>query len=236
MPYLLLLVSLLVIGFTSLVSVPGSPFLINGMTQADISNMFPSAITPAGITFSIWSLIYLSWIVAGIYVAFFEKKKTEKRTLIAFSSAILLTGFWLIPWGNLWIGTSLIVMLVLLGVLKYTFHRTRQAHVLVRGSVELTLGWINIATIANVTVWLLSIGYTGGGIPDRYWAIGILGIAMILTMWYQLKYRAYLISLVFIWAMFGEWLAHPAIEQRLAVIVYASVIGFMMLIKFLKKK
>ncbi len=236
MKYILLLTSLIVIGFTSLVSIPGSQFLINGMTQADISNMFPSAITPAGITFSIWSLIYLSWIVAGIYVAFFEKKKTEKRTLIAFSSAILLTGFWLIPWGNLWIGTSLIVMLVLLGVLKYTFHRTRQAHVLVRGSVELTLGWINIATIANVTVWLLSIGYTGGGIPDRYWAIGILGIAMILTMWYQLKYRAYLISLVFIWAMFGEWLAHPAIEQRLAVIVYASVIGFMMLIKFLKKK
>ena len=235
MPYLLL-VSLLVIGFTSLVSIPGSPFLINGMTQADISNMFPSAITPAGITFSIWSLIYLSWIIAGVYIAFIEKKKTEKRTLIAFSSAILLTGFWLIPWGNLWIGTSLIVMLVILGVLKYTFHRTRQAHVLVRGSVELTLGWINIATIANVTVWLLSIGYTGGGIPDRYWAIGILGIAMILTMWYQLKYRAYLISLVFIWAMFGEWLAHPAIEQRLAVIVYASVIGFMMLITFLKKK
>ncbi len=236
MKYILLLTSLIVIGFTSLVSIPGSPFLINGMTQADISNMFPSAITPAGITFSIWSLIYLSWIVAGIYVAFFEKKKTEKRTLIAFSSAILLTGFWLIPWGNLWIGTSLIVMLVILGVLKYTFHRTRQAHVLVRGSVELTLGWINIATIANVTVWLLSIGYTGGGIPDRYWAIGILGIAMILTMWYQLKYRAYLISLVFIWAMFGEWLAQPAIEQRLAVIVYASVIGFMMLITFLKKK
>ena len=198
--------------------------------------MFPSAVTPAGITFSIWSLIYVSWIIAGIYVAFFEKKKRDKNALIAFSSAILLTGFWLIPWGNLWIGTSLIVMIVLLGVLKYTFHRTRQAHVLVRGSVELTLGWINIATIANVTIWLLSIGFTGWGIPEMYWAIAILGIAMLLTMWYQWRYHAYLISLVFIWAMFGEWLAHPAIDQRFAVGFYASSIALMMLITFLKKK
>ena len=72
--YLLLIISLLTIGFTSLVSIPSSPYLIGGMTQADISNMFPSAITPAGVTFSIWSLIYLSWIVAGVYVAFFQKK------------------------------------------------------------------------------------------------------------------------------------------------------------------
>lgn len=63
MHFLLLLISLLTIAFTSLVSIPGSPYLIGGMTQADISNMYPTAITPAGITFAIWSVIYLSWII-----------------------------------------------------------------------------------------------------------------------------------------------------------------------------
>jgi hypothetical protein len=61
--YLLLITALITIGLTSLVSIPGSPYLIGGMTQADISAMFATAITPAGVTFSIWSVIYLGWLI-----------------------------------------------------------------------------------------------------------------------------------------------------------------------------
>ena len=68
MKYILLIIALITIGFTSLVSIPGSPYLIGGMTQADISNMFSTSITPAGITFAIWSIIYLSWILSGLVV------------------------------------------------------------------------------------------------------------------------------------------------------------------------
>jgi translocator protein len=64
MRYLLLITALITIGLTTLMSVPGSPYLIGGMTQADISAMFSTAVTPAGFTFAIWSLIYLSWILA----------------------------------------------------------------------------------------------------------------------------------------------------------------------------
>ena len=162
MHYLLLIVSLLTIGFTTLVSVPGSQYLIGGKTQADISNMFPSAITPAGITFSIWSVIYLSWIIAGIYIGFFQKKgSVAPKTLAMFSLAIALTAVWLVPWGYIWIGTALAIMIIILGLLKYTFHHTRTSHPTIKYSVELTLGWINIATVANVTIWLLSLGFTG---------------------------------------------------------------------------
>lgn len=111
MKYILLITSILVIGFTSLMSIPSSPYLINGMTQADISNMFSSSVTPAGITFAIWSLIYLSWIIAGVYIAFFQREKSQKNIILTFSIAIILTAIWLIPWGYIWIGTSLVVML-----------------------------------------------------------------------------------------------------------------------------
>jgi hypothetical protein len=216
MHFLLLITSLIVIGFTSLVSIPGSPYLIGGMTQADISAMFPSAITPAGITFSIWSIIYFSWIVAGVYVAFFQKKKEgiTPKALITFSLAIALTAVWLVPWGYIWIGTALIVMIGILLLLKYTFHHTRDAHPVLKYSVELTLGWINIATVANITIWLMSIGFTGGGVAPVYWAIGVLALALGLTLYYQLRYRAYIISLVFLWTMIGEWIAHESPLQR----------------------
>jgi hypothetical protein len=180
--------------------------------------MFPSLITPAGITFSIWSVIYLSWILAGLVLSGlpitpFTKKYTpkilpylreshiSKTAILTFSLAISLTGIWLIPWGNLYIGTALVVMIVILGLLKYTFHHTRSASPLVRSSVELTLGWINIATVANITIWLLSLGFTGGGIPEIYWAIGVLGLALLLTAYYQCRYHTYIISLVFLWTL-----------------------------------
>ena len=74
--------------------------------------------------------------------------------------AILLTGIWLVPWGYNMIGIALMIMLLLLGALKYAFHHSRDTHIIVRSSIELTLGWINIATVANITIWLISIGFT----------------------------------------------------------------------------
>lgn len=241
--FLPLLTSLLVIGFTTLVSIPGSPYLIGGMTQADISALYPTAITPAWLTFAIWSIIYLSWIVTGVYLAFFSKKSWavewvhhHKRIFLLYSLALLLTAVWLVPWGLQMIGTALIIILVLLGILKYVFHHTRKNPGLLHWSVELTLGWINIATVANVTVWLVSLGFTWGGIPEVYWAIGVLGLALILTAYYQCRYRAYIISLVFLWTMIGVWIAHPVLEERVAVAIYSFVTIVNILYSFMKKK
>lgn len=253
MKYIPFIVAIFTIGFTSLVSIPDSPYLIGGMTQADISNMFPSAITPAGITFAIWSIIYLSWILAGLVLSgilvtqftkryfpritpYLTDKETSKKAMIAFSVAISLTGVWLIPWGNLYIGVALIIMLMILGFLKYTFHLTRKSSWIVRSSVELTLGWINIASVANITIWLLSIWFTGWGISETYWAIGVLGLALLLTAYYQCRYKTYIISLVFLWTMIGEWIAHPILEQRVAVVIYSLVMVINMIISFQKRK
>lgn len=250
--FLPLITAILVIGFTVLVSVPGSPYLINGTTQADISNMFPTAITPAGITFAIWSVIYFSWILAGFVISGlpltpFTKKYTpklipylksdeSKKVKIGFSLAILLTALWLIPWGYQMIGTALIVMFLLLGVLKYIFSHTRKSSPLVKWSVELTLGWINIATVANITIWLVSLWFQGGAVPEIYWAIGVLGLALLLTAYYQCRYRAYIISLVFLWTLYGEWLAHPILEQRVAVVIYAIITIFNIMYSYSRKK
>lgn len=176
MKYLLLITSLITIALTSLVSIPGSPYLIGGKTQADISNMFATSVTPAGVTFAIWSVIYLSWILAGLALARFPityvTKKycpkivpaltdshTSGRILGLFSLAIALTFVWLIPWGNLYIGVALIIMLVIFVLLAYVFTLTRSSSLIVRSSVEITFAWIIMATALNVTVWIRSMGF-----------------------------------------------------------------------------
>ncbi len=235
MKYLFFIVVLVTIVFTTLVSIPGSPYLIGGMTQADISNLYPTAITPAGITFSIWSIIYLMWIITSVMIIL-KKIEITKKQSIFYSLSVLLTAFWLVPWGYQMMGTALILMLIILGSLKYTFHLTRKSHPVLRSSVELTLGWINIATVANITVWLISLGFTGWNIPEVYWAIGILWLALLLTTYYQCRYKTYIISIVFLWTMLGEWIAHPILEERVAVGIYCCVVIINMAYSYFKKK
>lgn len=176
MRFILLITALITIGLTSLVSIPGSPYLIGGKTQADISNMFATSVTPAGLTFAIWSVIYLSWILAGLVIArlpitrltkkYFPKivpyltdTHTSSKALGLFALAIALTFVWLIPWGNLYIGVALIVMLAIFALLAYVFSLTRSSSLVVRSSVDITFAWITMATALNITVWMRSMGW-----------------------------------------------------------------------------
>lgn len=253
--YLFLITALLVIGFTSLVSIPGSPYLIGGMTQADISAIFATAITPAGVTFAIWSVIYLSWIVAGAVVAGLSLTPLTKKLLnkdknspsrlagsplhrgaiLAFSLAIALTAVWLVPWGNIWIGTALIVMIAILVLLAYTFSRTREANIIVRSSIHLTFAWIIMATALNITVWMRYMNLPLGGVGDVYYAIFALGIVLLVVSELQCRYKSYIISGVFLWTLLWVYIAHPILEIRVAVIIYAITISIY-IIQFLRNK
>ena len=53
--FLVLAATLGVIGFNALASMG----YVNGVTPGEISDNYPTSITPAGYAFSIWSLIYL---------------------------------------------------------------------------------------------------------------------------------------------------------------------------------
>ena len=235
MKYLVLLIAVITIAWTSWLSVPYFGYPLGGYSQADISNMYPNAITPAGFTFSIWSMIYLSWLILGVSILL-KKTKISNKQALYFSLAIVLTGIWLVPWGYNMIGLSLIIMLVLLWVLKYVFHLTRESHPVLRQTVDLTIGWINIATVANITIYLVSLGFTGGNIPEIYWAIGILWVACLLTAYYQCRYHTYIISLVFLWTLFGVWVAHDSLDQRWAVLIFWLFTLLNMILSLYKKK
>lgn len=238
MRFLLLITAIITIGVTSLLSIPGSPYLIWGKAQADISNMFSTSVTPSGMTFAIWSLIYLSWIIAGIYIAFFQKwkKKIDDTSIVTFSLAIGLTAVWLFPWGNIWIGTALLVMLMILWLLAYTFSRTRDAQLSIRSSIEITLGWIIMATALNITVWIRYLGFDIGAPGALYYAIFALGTILIVVSYLQCRYKSYIISWVFLWTLLGVWMAHPILEERLAVGIYALVTIVNMGYSYYKKR
>jgi translocator protein len=217
-----LLVVIITIGFTSWVSVPYFGYPLGGMNQKDISDMYLSAITPAGFTFSIWSLIYLSWIVVWGMIAL-RKIEISRKESILFSSATGLTALWLIPWHYNIIWLSFAVMLVILSLLLLLFRQTCGASSIFRNTVDLFLGWIIIATLANFSAFLLSLGSTWGKPGDVYFLILFLGIWLIAISYLQCRHRAYVISGVYLWALLWVFMAHTSLEERVAVVIFALV-------------
>ena len=114
-------------------------------------------------------------------------------------------------------------MLAILGLLAYVFARTRTAHIIVMSSIELTLAWIIMATALNITVWMRYMGWSIGGPVDLYYAIGALGVLLLLVAYLQCRYRTYIVSAVFLWTLLGVYMAHPMMEQQVMVGIYALV-------------
>jgi hypothetical protein len=76
--YILLVSAIIATIFSALISI----IPIGLYNQAEVSAMLPTLFTPAPITFSIWSIIYLSWIALGIYEAFGKSWVSKNNTYI----------------------------------------------------------------------------------------------------------------------------------------------------------
>jgi translocator protein len=214
--YLFLFVALTTIGLTSYFSL----LPLNGNSQADISNRYITSITPAWYTFSIWSLIYLSWIILGVFLI---GKKAKHQEPLSFPLAVGLTALWLIPWHYEYIFTSFVLMLVILGLLLHAFFkqkyfRTKQY------SLELFLGWILVATIANLHIFLVA--YEFYFFPLIFTVLSLIA-GTIINLYFLISKRAFIPGFVFIWALFGIILGQDAaITQNISLFC----IGFITLL------
>ena len=92
-------------------------------------------------------------------------------------------------------------MLAIISLLAYVFMRTRSSHIIIRSSIDITLGWILMATALNITIWMRYIGWDIGGPADIYYAIAALGVILIIVSELQCRYRTYIISGVLLWTL-----------------------------------
>ena len=189
---------------------------INGLTAEEVSDKFYNLFVPAGFTFAIWGVIYLLLGIFVIYQALSiftgnrrELSYVRKLSYLFFTSCIL-NSIWLFAWHYLRIGLALIIMVLLLLNLILIYRRLRNHEVknerlgtLVRGAFSIYIGWITIATIANVSAWLVSIEWGGFGVSEVFWMIVVLIVATAIVLRFMFKYWDWLYGLVAVWAFFG---------------------------------
>ena len=152
---------------------------INGVTTGGVSDRYANLFTPAGLTFSIWGLICLlltAFVVYGWVAARGDRDSFSGGVGPWFFVSCLANSGWILAWHYRLLPLSLVLMLVLLGSLLAVYLRlgigltgvSRHERLLVHLPFSVYLGWITVATIANVAVLLVScLLYTSPSPRDR---------------------------------------------------------------------
>lgn len=188
---------------------------INNLTTGELSAFYPNLFVPAGLTFSIWAVIYALLFIYVIYGLVISAKGLSEnilntRTQLAFALTCLLNAAWILFWHYKLIFWSELVMLALLGSLIYLFLQTeklkikdQRIRVYVVIPVSVYLGWITVATIANTTALLVAKDWGAWGLPENMWAVILILTGTAITAQMLFKYKNIAYALVVIWAYTG---------------------------------
>lgn len=202
---------------------------INGMDTKEVSDRYPSLFTPAGITFSIWSVIYLS-LLCFVVVAW--KRRSDpfiQKILPWFTVSCILNLSWILAWHYLLPGLSVLIMVALLVVLTMLFlllqkqsFSTLSDRAFVQLPFTLYLAWICVATIANIAALLVAVGWDGAFFNEETWTVVMMCVAALLAVKITLDYRVPFFAVVVMWALFGIFLRWRDEERNM--IFYASLL------------
>lgn len=217
--HVLSLSTLNLLGFVGTVTVNALANIlpINNITTGELSDLYPNLFVPAGLTFAIWGLIYVLLGILVIYPLIPSVRRDPQKIdfvrrigPLFFISCIANIG-WIFAWHYQILPLSLVFMLILLGCLLAIYLRLKvgkpEATKAVRYFAHLPfsvyLGWITIATIANVTALLVDTNWSAWGLSQQFWAVAvvIVGIAIALSMLFTRKDVFY--CLVVDWALLG---------------------------------
>jgi hypothetical protein len=232
---------------------------INGVTTGEVSDAYPNLLVPAGITFSIWGIIYLllgAFVLYqfGVFGSLDNKKedllvKVNKYFIISSVANIL----WIFSWHYGLIALSVVFMLTILVSLILVadlFRKDRirgrtlkgKDYFLLEFPFSVYFGWITFATIANITVFLLSVGWDGFGMSDQLWAIIVLLFGAIISILVSLRNKDIAYLLVLIWAYSGIVMVHVSVDgfdnfySELVAIAVFCITLFVLVIGFTLKK
>lgn len=200
---------------------------INGRTTGEVSDAYQNLFAPAGLTFSIWGVIYL---LLGAHVLYQlglfhdrtdaapDRARLLTRVGVLFSASSLVNAVWILAWHfdlillSTLLLAALLVLLILITRTVLATDLTLRERILVRLPFSVYFGWITVATIANTTVWLVSIGWDRFGLPETTWAVIILAVGAIIGTTVIFRDRDVAYGLVLVWAYLGIWIKHTSAD------------------------
>lgn len=234
-----------VAAFVAMVTMNGlaNALPLNGVNTGQLSDEIPNLFVPAGITFAIWGVIYalLLGYVAAVARAGFGPVGAgawEPADGMLFSANAALNAGWILAWHWRLIPLSLAVMAGILVTLILLEERGRArryagtdgggrlARFFLRVPILVYLGWICVATIANVTALLVTAGWNGFGMPETAWTVIAIAAGAAVGCILALARGAVSSALVVIWAYAGIVMKRSATDpSETAAVIAAAYAG-----------
>jgi hypothetical protein len=213
---------------------------INGKDPGEISDQYPNLFVPSGLTFSVWGVIYILlglFVIYGLVSAFSKSSGQESfigRIGILFFLSSLFNIGWIFFWHYELVWASLLMMAALFITLLSIYLRLgtgrSQARAAEKGMVHIAfsvyLGWITIATIANVTAFLVDIGWDRFGLSEQFWAVLVIAVGIVITLGVLFSRNDIYYALVADWAILGillQRLADTSVQD--GAVVITTIIG-----------
>jgi hypothetical protein len=198
---------------------------LNGKTTGELSAQYPNLFVPAGITFSIWGAIYMLLLVFLIFQFTHSYSEIISKIGWLFTISCALNALWIVAWHYKMLPLSLVIMLgllVTLIIIGVKLHPLPQA--LAKAIFGIYLGWICIATIANVTALLVSFGWLGFGFSEQVWAIIMIALATAIVLLTVYKIDNLFIGLAAAWALLGIAINRYGDYRIIAFVAIAGIV------------
>lgn len=211
-----------------------------GVATAEISDKYLNYFTPAGYVFSIWGLIYFALIVQ-LYILYKNRKKYTKyveKIMPWYVIGAVSNGLWMLFWHyDILLPTVILMTLILVSLLRvYTITEGEKIKKLViQAPNSLYLGWISVATIANISAYITSLEIISDYTLTIAMAI-LLVVAGLGTAFTILK-KDYVYPTVLVWAVAGIIVKFNYASGILytGIIAIAIILGAMAYTRFKKK-
>lgn len=195
---------------------------IGGITTGEMSDRYFNLFAPAGITFSIWGLIYLL-LGYHVYQLFFDREIAPSKY---FMISNVFNGLWIVAWHYDQITLSLALMIGLLISLTKVVMAYKELPMRYRLPFDVYLGWITIATVANVTIWLVKAIPSGFGEYEPILTALVLLTSLAIGFFTGNWLRSIPYTLVILWSYLGILVKHisPAgFDMLYPLIIYTVV-------------
>ncbi len=220
---------------------------LNGLNTGQISDRFNVYFVPAGYVFSIWGLIYLGLIAFAIYQALPSQRQNPR--LRATGGWIVLSGLanstWIFLWHYEQFPLTVAAMLVLLVtlILVYTLLGIGRTSVstaekwTVRLPFSIYLGWISVATIANISSLLDYIKWDRFGLAPELWMMFMLMAVLVITMVMLITRRDLAYATVILWALAGISIKHSTVAAvAIPTWIVFGLVAITIVVLFLRLK
>ncbi len=205
-----------------------------GPTIGDLSDQTRSLIVPAGYAFSIWGVLYLGSIAYALYQALPAHHRDPLLRKIGWpaSVAFLATTLWIPVFSNGWFILSNVIILAdllsLAVVVRRMLPQRRSLHglrlVILYGNFSLFLGWVAIASAANLAQTAVAKGWFTTPAAHLFGGLTLLsvaGLSATLALWRMRGNLPFITSLC--WALLAITIAHWTDARTVSIVAFLFI-------------